>query len=985
MKKRIARIVLVFFILINLLPLTALAEGNSAPPESPYEKIAAKSGKWYAEQFTNNGKSNLVIGYTGSWKSGGSSAIDFKIKEETVLTGIYLPVIESGEGEVAFYLTDSKGNRYSGFSVDKQIEKPDEQKSPVQDAAAQDAAAPEAADQAIPEDVAISITYNATWILTPKSGMTLPEGNYTLTAEGTAGLTGDFLVKGFYGEAYDKYKKDLLNWELANKPEQSPEAAEKVIGEQALGKDDGAEPEYGVPVEWAPPSFELDGEYQIDEIIISTFNDGQGALPGTISVIGENGQTYYSGQSYGATIDNIANAAWKIAPSIILPAGKYTISVSQPEFVTYDQKGEPLFFVKASIPVKLRPDYTGTYRIDLDAVKTSTLMGPVTEQVSSFSLKDFELTVLDKDGEIELIGKYEKMPFSQSCEIIEETTEGVAAKFNFTADLSKLPYKAKIAAEAVVTLSMGEDGTPQIAIAGTGVFDRAASKDKGADYNTYDIKASGVMANKELPPFVMTALGKAGSAGNIPGPDNATQAAAGILFPPLVGLVVSVLQDALKPKEPVKSKKTVRDKAWYAAQYPGKSDNELGMIMMADAMGNTDEPDEGDAESVGDNEYSGTQQTESEPEPEYEPETSAEQEQTEPPQQEQPEPPYQEEQPQPESKEEEPPAPEQEQPGQEPETMVLKTSANGAESLYVKDPETGQWVNAETGGVLDLEKYPEAMDQMQATKEWSEAREEEIQSRGGSEHDKELRKNMEEIRRKEEQEAYENKLRKKYGIDDLDKIEEIVKDRKERAEEWAETWRRNEKILGAMEVGAVAVGTAADVGVEGLSKIVPGGTAIKAGYKVVKGVAGTMAEAGAKGKDPFTLANIAEGGIKGVADAALDKMPGGDGLVGETLSAIGKGALTMAGEGAGAGAGAALRGEDVGEAINKGLKDGAYKAAVGLVTDKVAGDLPAPIMSKGTFKAVPNLKNVIVSKAAGTKLASAFADEYAVKPVVMGK
>ena len=143
--------------------------------------------------------------------------------------------------------------------------------------------------------------------------------------------------------------------------------------------------------------------------------------------------------------------------------------------------------------------------------------------------------------------------------------------------------------------------------------------------------------------------------------------------------------------------------------------------------------------------------------------------------------------------------------------MVLKTSANGAESLYVKDPITGEWVNAETGGVLDVEKYPEAMEQMQSNKEWSAERETEIESKGGSEHDKTLRENMEKIRQDEQKAAYENTLRKKYGTDDLEEINKIVVERKARAEEWADTWRRNDKVLGAMEGGAVAVGTAADV------------------------------------------------------------------------------------------------------------------------------------------------------------------------------
>jgi len=982
MKKQITRIILVCFALINLLPLTALAAGSSAPPEEPYEKVAAQSGKWYAEQLAYDGKANLVIGYTGSWKSGGTPVMELRIREDIVLTGIYIPLAGIGEGDLSLVLTDAQGNVYKGFSLEKQ----------------QSGGGKESADSSPEEsaDVAADLyEYQTTCIFTPSGDMELPKGNYTLTVEGNNDLTGAFLVKGIHAGAYEKYKQALLEWEIANNPEKSAEeTAGQTFGKEALGEEDGAEVVYGEQKAANPPVFALDGDYQIDEIIVSTYNDGQGASPGTIALIGENGQTYYSSQAYGTTIENIPNAAWKIAPDILLPTGSYMIALSQPEVLSYDSEGEPLFYVMASIPVQLREDFTGTYRINLDAYKTSTLAGAVSDQGSSFSLKDFELTVLDKEGEIELIGKYEGMPFSQRCEIVEETAEKIVAQFAFAADLSKLPYKAKISANAAVTIGRAEDGTVRIEMAGTGVYDRAASAEKGADYNTYDLTATGTMTQRELPPFVMTALGKAGSAGNVPGPDNAAQAAAGILFPPLVGLVVSVLQEALKPKVPAKVAKVVRDKNWYKNKYPGKTDEQLAMIMLGDAMGNTDNPDEGDAVSVGDNEYGESEGTEysggsafegdyeSEPESDDSPESGYE-EDAEPvgnvP-----------EQPEAETeagieRTEEQPIPEEEPLPKEPETMVLKTSANGAESLYVKDPETGEWVNAETGGVLDLEKYPEAMDQMQSNKELSAAREAEIKNSGGSEHDKALHQSMEEIREKEKKAEYENTLKKKYGTDDLGEINDIVKERKEKAEEWAATWKRNDKILGVMEYGAVAVGTAADVGIDGLSLVTPGGTQIKAGYKVLKGVAGTMAEAGAKGKDAFTLANLAEGTIKGAADAALDKMPGGSGLAGEALSTAGKAALTMAGEGAGAGVGAALRGEDVGEAVTKGLKDGAYKAAAGFVTDKLAGGLPNPVMSNGSFKAVPNLKNVLVSNASGTKLASTFVDEYGVKPVVMGK
>ncbi len=947
MKKQMAFLLSVCLVLINLLPLTAFAADNTSPPERPYEKVVAKTGKWYAEQLSYEGNPNLVIGYTGSREIGSAQPMELKIKENIVLTGIYVPVAGIGEGEATLSLMDSKGNLYSGFSVNKQITKSD-----------------------------------ATLIFTPKGDMTLPKDTYTVRIEGVTGLTGAYLLKGIHAGAYEKYKGELLAWELENNPEINQEGAEEqIIGDQTLGEDADTEYEYGVSVASDPPIFGFDADYQVDEIIVSTYNDGQGALPGTISLIGEDGLNYYSGQAYGAVLENVPNAAWKISPGIILPAGKYMIVLSQPEVVSYDQNGEPLFYVKASIPISLRPDLTGTYRINLDAFKTSTLMGEVSGQASSFSLQDFELTVLDKDGELELIGQYEGMPFSQRCEIVEETPDKIVGKFALAADLTKLPYKAKISADALVTFTIAENGTVQIGIEGEGIYDRAASADKGADYNTYDIKANGVMTQRELSPFVMTALGKVGGAGSIPGPDNAAQAAAGILFPPLVGLIVNVLQEALKPKVPAKSAQ--RDKAWYQKKYPGKTDEQLAMIMLADAMGNTDNPDEGDVVSVGDNEQSertvsetsggGILDGDSEVETEYEPEDEPDRKPEETSQESDNEP---DQEAQPES-EEKPST-------KEPESMVLKTSANGAESLYVKDPITGEWVNAETGGVLDVEKYPEAMEQMQSNKEWSAERETEIESKGGSEHDKTLRENMEKIRQDEQKAAYENTLRKKYGTDDLEEINKIVVERKARAEEWADTWRRNDKVLGAMEVGAVAVGTAADVGIDGLSTIVPGGSGIKAGYKVIKGVAGTMAEAGAKGKDPFTLANLAEGTIKGAADAALDKMPGGDGFAGKALSNLGKGALTMAGEGAGSGMGAALRGEDVGEAIEKGLKDGAYKAAAGFVTDQIGGDLPNPIVSRGSFKAVPNLKNVIVSGAGGTKIVSSIADEYGVKPIVMG-
>lgn len=1015
MKKLLAKSLALGLMFLNLLPLTAFAVENNDAPAKPYEKVVAKSGKWYAEQLAYNGRTNLVVGYTGKYAANNvGQGITFEVKEKIVLAGIYLPLLNSGLATIppvpdngsnngglsgslngiTLSLTDDRGNVYQGFSgeIHESHENGDLKSE------------------------------NVTGIFLPNGEIVLPKGHYTIGVEGSNGLVGAFLVKGVNFTASEKYKQTLREWERQNNlvlGEQTEQAlgngtfGDEVFGNEVIMEDTVANLQYGESAAVNPPVFRLDEAYQIDEIIVSTYNEGQGALPGVITLHDENGKALYSGQSYGVGISEIPNSAWKIAPNLLLPAGVYSLTLSQPEVLSYDQDGEPLFYVKASVPVQLREDFTGTYKVNFDAYKTSTLQGTVAEKSSSFSLHDFELTVLDKGGELELIGQYENLPFSQRCVVIEETAKKVVASFQFGADLTKLPYQAKITAQATVTLAKTGGKGLVLRMEGTGTYDREASVEKGADHNTYELQATGTLTQRELPPFVMTALGKASGAGNIPGPDNATQAAAGILFPPLVGVVVNVIQDLMKPK--VQPRGVRRDKSWYQKKYPNLSEEQLAMVMLADAMGNTDNPDEGDVVSVGDNELGAGESDSSNvaSSVEFATEEPIDEEYTDGdyPAGEYPDGEYTDEKPalgteaadeneigseseygseqgfaekiSPASGEEgwteAQPDSTGEQLPQEPETIVVQTSANGAETLYVKDPQTGEWVDPETNSVLDLEKHKEVLERLKQEKEWNDA-EFAKSSAGETTHDKILRGNMAKIRKQEDKENYQNILRRKYGTDDLGEIEDIVQERKQQAAEWAAVWLRNEQILGVAEAGAVAVGTASDVAIDGLAVVTPGGTKIRAGYKVLKGVAGTMAEAGAQGKDIVNLGNIAEGAIKGGADAALDYIPG-SGL--KTVAT--KAGVSVLGESAGSAAGAALRGEDVGKAFGDGLKSGAYKATVGAVTDAVAGDLPNPIVSRGSFKAVPNMKNVIVSRAGGTKIGAALVDEYGVKPIVMGE
>ena len=981
MRKFIARFTILLILLVNTLPVIVLAEdGKTPPPNKPYEKVVAKSGVWYAEQLTYDGSANLVIGYTGEHKSneavpvmeressGAIPDMEFEIREKTVVRGIYLPFTYAASDPLTIQLKDSKGNVYKDLPTEKVIT------TTVQESR---------------ESTAFG--EKIIYVFTPQNDIILPTGRYSMTLSSSDGAVGAFLIKGINASAYEKYKTDLQKWEVKTNPEKSKEdIVQQSIGNEALVKEDLEKykyEEFETPSSKKPVVFLLDQEYLIDEIVLNTANSGNGALPGTISIQSENGNVIFEQQAYGGSLGDIANGIWKIAPNMVLPAGNYFIIMSDPEVLSYDKFGEPLFYVKASLPITIRYDFTGTYKINLDTYKARTLMGSVSDKTSSFSLKNFELTVLDKDGEIELIGKYDGLPFSQSCEIIEETENTIAAKFNFAADLSKLPYKARIGASAVVTLTKPETRKAEISIEGVATYKREATAKKGADDNAYSIFSTGVMIQKELPLFVMTALGKSGSAGSIPGPDNPVQAAAGILFPPLVGVIVNVLQELLKPKPEVQSKVVLRDKDWYKKQNPSLSEEQLAMAMLADAMGNTDNPDEGDAVSIGDNEKPGgsdyTEPEEYEPEQPYNEEPEQLEEYESEPSNE-PEP-YEnpvsgvenaENQPVLEetTTEGEKPAPEI---PAEPEEMILQTSANDATSRYVKGASTGEWINAETGGVLDYEKYKSTAAKQFAEDKKINDEQFDKNSKGETEHDKIVRDEMQKISDNEKWENYKNTKKSKYGTDDLGEIEGILEKHAEVEKASFETWQKIGNFNAVGEAGATVVGAVADTAVDGLSNVTPGGSYIKAGYKVTKGIAGTMAEKG------VNTGSFVEGAIKGGTDAATDAVDK-IGINNPYAKAAIKATATVTGETGGSAAGAYIRGGDENwkQAAAEGLVDGVLKAGVGAITDGIVGDAPDITIPKGSLNILPTMKNVIVNKPALTKIGSSLTDEFAVKPIV---
>ncbi|MFA9424642.1 MAG: hypothetical protein ACERLG_13765, partial [Sedimentibacter sp.] len=174
----------------------------------------------------------------------------------------------------------------------------------------------------------------------------------------------------------------------------------------------------------------------------------------------------------------------------------------------------------------------------------------------------------------------------------------------------------------------------------------------------------------------------------------------------------------------------------------------------------------------------------------------------------------------------------------------------------------------------------------------------------------------------------------------------------------------------AGEVGATVVGAVADTAVDGLSTITPGGKYIKAGYKVTKGIAGTMADKG------VSKASLYEGSIKGGADAIADAEYFGN-------NPLKKAVLTVAGEAVGSAVGESNRPNgDWIKAGKEGAIDGAFKAIVGAATDKVAGDTNI-VLPKGATNILPTMKNVLVNKSSASKIGGALTDEFIVKPKIV--
>jgi len=89
----------------------------------------------------------------------------------------------------------------------------------------------------------------------------------------------------------------------------------------------------------APTTFTTTQSWQVTEIKTYHWNEGNGAMPGTISLVATDGASYGPWQAGGLPGQgDVSNAYWAVNPNIAIPAGTYSIIDSDPD--TWAQNSE---------------------------------------------------------------------------------------------------------------------------------------------------------------------------------------------------------------------------------------------------------------------------------------------------------------------------------------------------------------------------------------------------------------------------------------------------------------------------------------------------------------------------------------------------------------------------------------------------------------------------------------------------------------------
>ena len=960
--KRIFIFMIIFLIIMSNLTFATtslLNDLKSTSIKPPIERVLASNGNWYDNVSNLNGNSKLIIGYKGEYTIDGNftskKPIKFNIKDKSIIKSIYFPYVNEAETSVTFTIKDLSGNILGPFNLVKTITNHDKY-----------------------------LINNKTidYVFIPKQEIVLDKGEYILelsnpkwlVTNNETGLEGAFLIKGVNFDGEHRHLNKLAKENSDKKLEKEPIETSDKFNEKNKEKYNTSDLEN--PTNKKEPFFRLEEETMIMDITINTINNGNGAIPDIISILSSDKQVLASFQAVGGTLNDIPNGVWQVYPRLILPKGDYYLNVPDPNIIGYTKEGDPEFYIQTAIPIYEETDFSGTYSLDFDAFKVKTLYGEILNPISSIHLVETKIAVIDNDDYIEIIGKYEGIPFSQKCEITYRDDTHIEAEFAFKMDLTNLPYKANVSANGKIVIGLNNDDELKLMLDGEGFYNK-----DGGDSNVYELVGNGSIITNDLPGYVMAAISSSNSVGSIPGPDNSTQAATGLLFPPLVGLVANSLTKLLKLKE--KNRKEMKSSAehnlgWYRKKYPKASDETIAMIMLGDAMANTDNPDD-DPESMSDA-VSDTSPSEGETDNSNE-DSSSSSENT-PSDDAKYEEIYddgsyeeKEEFKLPEDNTENATEENDFELKQE-ETIELETGPHGKKSLYEFDKETGEYINPETGGVLDMEAYEKIVKPSLRINEEFNAKERAINATSNTKHDREVREFM----AKQKKAKYRRAIAKKYHVTDDSKLEEIITKRSDYYSKRADTWNNLGDIMEVAEKSAMVVQTGADAFIDGAANVTgPAGKAIRAGYKFTKNVAGTVADKG------MNTNALAAGVIQGSADAA------GDFIKSDAI----KSGISIAAESVSSG----LTDE---KGFVHGLKDGfvsgTYKATSGIILGKIGGGgydnskvmkLTANNAGQWVSKNIEarNLSRVVSgqiiqqARQTTTKIAGAIIDGFATKPI----
>jgi hypothetical protein len=210
----------------------------------------------------------------------------------------------------------------------------------------------------------------------------------------------------------------------------------------------------------------------------------------------------------------------------------------------------------------------------------------------------------------------------------------------------------------------------------------------------------------------------------------------------------------------------------------------------------------------------------------------------------------------------------------------IYTDPAGFQTLYVQDPETGQWTNYETGNPVDMDSLKEYDKQRMKDMEWSHNETQNLADRNSA-FDNDLKQdyqNMLDEQARIEQQTKKDMMAIKsgtYGMTDAERqayLEErqakLVAD-KEAADKKAARLDTAVKTLEVIEKGA-------DISISVLSTVTPGGKLVANIYTGVKNVTVGGMQAAVDGKS--IMGGIVKGAAKGGADIfqnMTDKIPAG--------------------------------------------------------------------------------------------------------------